>query len=95
MDQDMAEESVTKNTQAIYSIRVKGILTEEWSDWFEGLDVTPEADGETIITGKIQDQAVLYGLLKKIRDLGLPLISVNRWASYKKSNNIQGEENEK
>ncbi len=62
----------------IYEIRVGGHLSARWADWFEGLTVTLEADGNTRISGPVQDQAVLHGLLKKIRDLGMELISVNR-----------------
>ncbi len=62
----------------IYEIRVEGHLSARWADWFEGLTVTLEADGNTRISGPVQDQAVLHGLLKKIRDLGMELISVNR-----------------
>ncbi len=61
-----------------YQIRLKGHLGSEWTDWFEGLTITLEEDGETLLTGPVIDQAALHGLLKKIRDLGMPLISVNR-----------------
>lgn len=59
-----------------YQIRLKGQLDQRWADWFEGLTITVEADGNTILTGYVTDQAALHGLLKKVRDLGLPLISV-------------------
>lgn len=59
-----------------YEIRLKGQLDQRWADWFEGLTITVEADGNTILAGYITDQAALHGLLKKVRDLGLPLISV-------------------
>lgn len=62
--------------QEIYQIRVKGILDSKWSDWLGGLTVTPQPDGETLLTGPVVDQAALHGLLQKIRDLGLPLVSV-------------------
>jgi len=58
-------------------IRVKGRIDEHWSDWFEGLTITHTEQDETILTGKVVDQASLYGLVAKLRDLGLPLISVN------------------
>ena len=62
----------------IYEIRVAGHLSPQWVDWFEGLTVLLEADGNTLLSGAVADQASLHGLLKKIRDLGMILISVNR-----------------
>jgi hypothetical protein len=59
-----------------YEIRVRGLLDDHWSAWFEGLTLTPLANGETLIAGPIQDQAALHGILAKIRDLGLHLLSV-------------------
>ncbi len=61
----------------VYQIRIKGHLGAEWTDWFEGFAITLEEDGDTLLTGPIVDQAALYGLLKKVRDLGMPLVSVN------------------
>jgi hypothetical protein len=60
-----------------YEIRVKGHLTADWSDWFEGLTVCQETDGETILSGPL-DQAALHGVLTKVRDLGLTLVAVNQ-----------------
>ena len=65
----------------IYEIRVAGYLTEFWSDWFEGLQISNQPDGETVLRGKIVDQAALLGLLNKIYALNLTLISVNRKTS--------------
>ena len=62
----------------VYQIRLKGHLGRQWTDWFEGLTITLEDNGETLITGPVVDQAALFGLLRKVRDLGLPLLSVNR-----------------
>ena len=62
----------------IYQIRLKGQLGSEWAEWFGGLTITLADNGETLLTGPVIDQAALYGVLKRIRDLGLPLISVNR-----------------
>ena len=62
----------------VYQIRLQGHLGPEWTDWFGGLTVTLEDNGDTLLTGPIVDQAGLHGLLKRIRDLGIPLISVMR-----------------
>ena len=61
----------------VYQIRIKGHLDQQWTDWFEGLTITLEEDGNTVLTGTVVDQAALHGLLKKVRDLGMPLLSVN------------------
>lgn len=60
----------------VYQIRLQGHLGQQWADWFEGLTLTLEANGETLLTGPVADQAALHGLLKKVRDLGLPLAEV-------------------
>ena len=62
----------------VYQIRVKGHLGPQWTEWFECLTITLEEDGETLLTGPMVDQAAIHGVLKKVRDLGMPLISVNR-----------------
>jgi hypothetical protein len=62
----------------IYQIRIKGHLGRQRADWFEGLAITLEDNGNTLLTGPVVDQAALHGLLKKVRDLGMPLLSVNR-----------------
>jgi hypothetical protein len=61
----------------IYQIRIKGHLGRQWTDWFGGLTVTLEDNGETLLTGPVVDQAALHGLLKKVRDLAMPLVSVS------------------
>jgi hypothetical protein len=70
--------SAGRDEDALYEIRVKGHLDVSWSDWLDGLDIEPQAGGETLLTGPIRDQAALHGLLNKIRDLGLPLLYVRR-----------------
>lgn len=62
----------------IYEIRVKGHLNNRWAEWFEGLTIIREANGETVLSGPVVDQAALHGLLRRVRDLGLPLLSVNQ-----------------
>ncbi len=62
----------------LYEIRIKGHLDDRWADWFEGLTITLEDNGETLLTGLVVDQAALHGWLAKVRDLGMPLLSVSR-----------------
>lgn len=64
--------------QEVYQIVIKGYLDSEWSDWFDGLSITLAENGETILSGPIVDQTALHGILIKIRDLGLPLLSLAR-----------------
>lgn len=66
-----------KSTGKTYQIRLKGHLDESWADWFDGLVFKHESDGTTTLSGEVIDQAALHGLLKKVRDLGMPLLSVN------------------
>ena len=65
-------------TYDAYRIVIKGHLDSEWSEWFDGLTITPVDSGETILTGPIVDQTALHGVLIKIRDLGLPLLRLSR-----------------
>jgi len=60
----------------IYLIRIRGHLNPEWSDWFDGLQITPVDNGDTVLSGPVDDQAALFGFLRRVRDLGMPLISV-------------------
>ena len=61
-----------------YEIRIKGHLAPRWATWFDDMTLTPDHDGNTVLAGSVPDQAALHGLLSKVRDLGLPLISVNQ-----------------
>ena len=70
-------EVIDSNRPTIYQIKIKNHLSSDWTDWFEGLTITPEEDGDTLLTGPVIDQAALYGLIKKVRDLGMTLISLN------------------
>ncbi|MBP7686430.1 MAG: hypothetical protein KA765_00905 [Thermoflexales bacterium] len=74
---DQHSPSTDPGQPVVYQIRLKGQLGSQWTDWFEGLTITLEEDGHTLLSGPVVDQAALYGLLKKVRDLGLPLISIN------------------
>jgi hypothetical protein len=65
------------NQPMVYQIRIKGHLSKQWTDWFDGLTITLEEGGNTLLTGTAVDQAALHGILKKVRDLGMPLLSVN------------------
>ena len=60
-----------------YRIRIKGHLGSQWTAWFDGLDITLDGNGDTLLTGPVTDQAALHGLLRKVRDLGMPLVSVS------------------
>ena len=62
----------------VYQIRISGHLDRQWSDWFGGVNITLEDNGNTLLTGPVADQAALHGLLRRVRDLGMPLLSVNR-----------------
>jgi hypothetical protein len=61
-----------------YELRVEGMLDQRWSAWFDGLQITSEPGGVTVLAGPVADQAALHGLLAKVRDLALPLLSVRR-----------------
>ncbi|MGB7342239.1 MAG: hypothetical protein WBC91_25300 [Phototrophicaceae bacterium] len=67
----------SENTPSHYQIKIKGQLSIDWSDWFDGLTVSHDETGNTLLTGNVIDQAQLHGLLKRIRDTGMELISVN------------------
>jgi len=75
MSQDINSESETGRATT-YEIRIKSHLGRQWTDWFDGLAITLDDSGDTLLTGQIVDQAALHGLLRKVRDLGMPLVSV-------------------
>jgi hypothetical protein len=69
---------MSANEAGRYEIRIKGRLDSRWAAWFDGLNLTNAGDGTTLIHGVVADQSALHGLLQKVRDVGLPLISVTR-----------------
>lgn len=85
---DEIKEVLNQNINTIYQIRLKGHLGAQWSEWFNGMTITLENSGNTLLTGIITDQPQLHGLLKKIRDLGMILLSIN----YIKSDYIKSDE---
>src|ERR1700682_2456883 len=78
MSNEIQRETSEKAQPMIYQIRIKGHLGSEWTDWFGGLTITLEDNGETLLTGPVVDQAALHGVLRKVRDVGTPLLSVIR-----------------
>jgi hypothetical protein len=81
MSNEIQREASEKAQPLVYQIRIQGHLGTQWTDWFEGLTITLEDNGDTLLTGPVVDQAALHGVLKKVRDVGLPLVSVNRGKS--------------
>jgi hypothetical protein len=78
-DSDGAPDSVVQQyarRPSVYEIRIRGHLDRQWSDWFDGWQIAREENGDTLLSGPVVDQAALFGLLRKVRDLGAPLISV-------------------
>ena len=77
MDETL-ESTAARDEPEQVEIRIKGHLADRWAGWFEGLTLTRQENGDTLLTGPVVDQAALHGLLKKVRDTGMPLLSVNR-----------------
>jgi hypothetical protein len=74
---DKPQQKPNQREPKVYQIKIKGHLGSQWSDWFDSLTVTQDKKGNTLLTGPVIDDAALHGLLKKVRDLGMPLISFN------------------
>ena len=87
-DEQRSEPDTDRPT--IYQVRIRGHLGQQWRNWFDGLTVTLAEDGDTLLTGPVIDQSALHGILKKIRDLGMPLISVNS-VSPAQADQVEGE----
>ena len=80
------------NQHQCYEIRIKGYLDDRWVKWFDGLAIRLEEDGDTLLTGPVVDQAALHGLLKRVRDLGMTLVSVNQVQSQETRQNRSNKE---
>lgn len=72
-----------RGERVVYQIRVRGALDSQWADWFDEMTVSPQANGDSLLTGPVRDQSALHGILAKIRDLGLPLLSITRKAAHR------------
>jgi hypothetical protein len=77
MMSDVMKSERDPDQPTIFQIRIKGHLSQQWMDWFDGMTITLEEDGNTLLSGPVVDQSALHGILKKIRNLGMPLLSVN------------------
>lgn len=77
----MSNSKTDPGESVVYQIRIKGHLGSQWTGWFEGLTIMLEDNGDTLLTGPVVDQAALHGLLRKVRDLGMPLVSVQALGS--------------
>jgi hypothetical protein len=77
MSNEIQHEASERAQPLIYQIRIQGHLGREWTDWFEGLTIRLTDNGDTLLSGPVVDQAALHGLLRKVRDLGMPLLSVS------------------
>ncbi len=75
---DTATAAEMPNEPSQYAIRLQGHLDDEWTGWFEGMTITRAENGETVLSGPVVDQAALHSLLRKVRDLGIPLLAVSR-----------------
>ncbi len=73
---DTVDADAEADQPTVYEIKLKGHLDDQWQDWFGGLAITLQRNGDTLLTGPVVDQAALHGLLRKVRDLGMPLLSI-------------------
>ena len=73
---DTVDADAEPDQPTVYEIKLKGHLDDQWQDWFGGLAITLQRNGDTLLTGPVVDQAALHGLLRKVRDLGMPLLSI-------------------
>ena len=73
---DIVDADADADQPTVYEIRLKGQLDDQWTDWFGGLVITLQRNGDTLLSGPVVDQAALHGLLRKVRDLGIPLLSI-------------------
>ena len=77
MTSDKNKRLLAPDQPSVFQIRIRGHLGHQWTDWFDGMAITLEDDGDTLLTGPVADQAALHGLIKKVRDMGISLVSVN------------------
>ena len=75
MSEQPTTQAAPPDAPRVYQLRLQGQLGAQWVDWFDGLTITHTANGDTLLTGPVADQAALYGLLRKVRDLGMPLLA--------------------
>jgi hypothetical protein len=76
MDTDQNKQIPAPDIPNVYQIRVKGYLDQKWAEWFDGMVILHHKDGDTLLTSPVKDQAALHSLIRKVRDLGIPLVSV-------------------
>jgi hypothetical protein len=88
---DMVNSGADADQPTLYEIRIKGQLHHQWTDWFGGLAITLQPNGDTLLSGPIVDQAALHGVLRKVRDLGMPLLSITPRDSQSNGDHHKGE----
>jgi hypothetical protein len=88
---DIVNSGADADQPTLYEIRIKGQLDHQWTDWFGGLAITLQCNGDTLLSGPIVDQAALHGVLRKVRDLGMPLLSITPRDSQSNGDHHKGE----